>query len=113
MQVSDNILEFVKRSLANWNTRKEIFQGDSLSPLLFVICMIRLTHVLRKAKARYTLEGGEKINQLLFMNDLRLYGKKESEMKGLVPTVEVLSQDIDMEFGIRKYGVIIMNTGKV
>ena len=47
------------------------------------------------------------------MNGLKLYGKKESEMKGLVPTVEVLSQDIDMEFGIRKYGVIIMNTGKV
>ena len=71
-QVSDNILEFVKKSMANWQTeltlrgeslakvniRREIFQGDSLSPLLFGICMILITHVLRKAKARYTLGGG-------------------------------------------------------
>ena len=28
-------------------------------------------------------------------------------------TVEVFSQDIDMEFGIRKCGMIIMNRGKV
>ena len=47
VQVLDNILEFVKRSMANWQTeltscreslakvniRKGIFQGDRLSPL--------------------------------------------------------------------------------
>ena len=69
--------------------------------------------MLRKAKARYTLGGGEKINHLLFMDDLKLYGKSENEIKGLVPTAEVFSQDIGMEFGIKKCGVIIMNRGKV
>ena len=72
--------------------------------------MIPLTHVLRKAKARYTL-GGEKINHLLFMEDLKLYGKSENEIKGLVSTAEVSSQG--MEFGIKKCGVIVMNRGKV
>ena len=62
--------------------------------------MIPLTHVLRKYKARYTLRGGEKIIHLLFMDDLRLYGKSEGEIKGLVSTVEVFSQYIGMEFGI-------------
>ena len=75
--------------------------------------MIRLTHVLHKAKERYTLEGGEKMNHLLFMDDLKLYGKSGNEIKGLVSTVEVFSQDIGMEFGIKKCGVIIMNRGKV
>ena len=126
VQVSDNILKFVKRSMANWQTeltscgeslakvniRRGISQGDSLSPLLFVICMILLTHVICKAKARYTLGGGVKINHPLFMDDLKLYGKSENEIKGLVSTVD-FSQDIGMEFGIKKCGVIIMNRGKV
>ena len=125
VQVSDNILKFVKRSMANWQTeltscgeslvkvniRRGIFQSDSLSPLLFVTCMIPLTHVLRKAKARCTLGGGEKINHLLFMDDLKLYGKSENEIRGFVSTVEVFSQG--MEFGIKKCGVIIMDRGKV
>ena len=75
VQVSDNILKFVKRSMANWQTqltscreslakvniRRGVFQGDSLSSLLFVICMILLTHVLCKAKARCTLEEERKL----------------------------------------------------
>ena len=127
VQVSDNILEFVKRSMANWQTeltscgeslvkvniRRGIFQDDSLSPLFFVICMVPLTDVLRKAKARYTLGGGEKINHLLFMDDLKLYRKSENEIKGLVTTVEAFSQNIGMEFGIKKCGVIFMNREKV
>ena len=72
--------------------------------------MIPLTHVLHKAKARCTLGGGEKINHLLFMDNLKLSG---NEIKGLVSTVEIFSQDTDMEFCIKKCGAIIMNRGKV
>ena len=75
--------------------------------------MILLTLVICKSKARCTLGGGEKINHLLFMDDLKLYGKSESDIKGSVSTVEVFSQDIGMKFGIKKYDVIIMNRGKV
>ena len=96
VQVSDNIPKFVKRSIANWQTeltscgeglvkvniRRGSFQGDSLSPLLFAICMILLTHVLHKAKARYTLGGQEKINHLLFLDNLKLYGNSKNEIKG-------------------------------
>ena len=57
-------------SLAKVNIKRGIFQGDSLSHLLIVICMIPLTHVICKAKARYSLGGGEKINHLLFKDDL-------------------------------------------
>ena len=105
VQPSD-ILEFVKRSMADWQTEltscrerlanviimRGLFYCDSLSRLLFVICMIPLTHVLSKAKAIYTLGGGEKINHLLFMVDLKLYGKSENEIKGLLSTAEVFSK---------------------
>ena len=54
VQVSENIVEFIRKSMKNWNTnltsrgeylanvdiRRGIFQGDSLSPPIFVICMI-------------------------------------------------------------------------
>ena len=43
----------------------------------------------------------------------KLYGKSENEIKRLVSTVEVFSQDIDLEVGIKKCGVIIMNREKV
>ena len=47
------------------------------------------------------------------MEDLKLYRKSENEIKGLVSTIELFSQDIGMEFGIKKCGVILMNRGKV
>ena len=55
----------------------------------------------------------EKIDHLLFMNNLKLYGKSENENRRLVSTVEVFIQDIGMEFGIKKCDVIIMNRGMV
>ena len=102
-----------RESLAKVIIKRGIFQGDRLLPLLFVIHMILLTHVLPKAKARYNLGGGEKINHLLLTYDLKLRGKSESEIKGLWSTVEVFSQDIGMGFGIKRCDVIVMNRGKV
>ena len=75
--------------------------------------MILVTHVLHKAKATCILGGGEKINYLLIMSHLKLYGKSENEIKRLVSTVELFHQDIGIEFGIKKCGVIIMNRGIV
>ena len=74
--------------------------------------MILLTHVLCKARARYTLGGGEKINHLC-IDDLKLYVKSENEIKWLVSTLEVFNQDIVMEFDIKKCDVIILYRGKV
>ena len=125
-QVPENVTTFLQRSIVNWQTevtssgtslgnvniRRGIFQGDSLSPLIFVICMIPLSKVLRKAKAGYLL-GDVKINHLLFIDDLKIFGKNRTEIDSLISTVKVISHDIGMEFGVKKCGIAIMKRGKL
>ena len=55
--------------LGNTEIRTGIFQGESLSPLLFVLCMGPLSLILRKVKFDY--ESGDKLtklNHLLFIH---------------------------------------------
>ena len=74
------------------NIRRGIFQGDSLAPLLFVICMIPLSLVLIKVKAGYEFRGKQlKIDHLLFMDDLKLFGKNEQQIDSLMKTVHIFS----------------------
>ena len=95
--------------------RKGILQGDSISPLLFILCMISLTLLLlRKVKVEYEwYKKHIKLNHLLFMDDLKLFGKGENEINSLAQTVHVFSKDIGMEFGMKKCGMLLMNRGKV
>ena len=54
--------------------RRGIFQGDSFSPLLFVIVLLPLTHILRETGMGYQLEkNGAKVKHLFFMDDLKLH----------------------------------------
>ena len=98
--------------LANANITRGIFQGDSLSPLLFVICMIHLSQILRKLKPGYTLKNEEKLNHLFFMDDLNIFAKNEREINGLISTVQILNNDIGMGFGIKMCGVLVLKRGK-
>ena len=69
--------------------------------------------ILRRAKAAYDFsESKEKINHLLFIDDLKLYSRSE---KGLdsVQTACVFSENIRMEFGIEKCAMVIMKKGKI
>ena len=75
--------------------KRGIFRGDSLSPLVFVLALIPLSLILRKAKAAYEFsESKEKINNLLSMNDLKLYSRSEKGLGSLVQTVCVFIEDI-------------------
>ena len=75
-------------SLGDDGIKRGIFQGDSLSPLLFVACLIPLTYMLGRCAAGYEFSStGTKINHLLFMDDLKLYAKSKQSLESLVQTV--------------------------
>ena len=86
--------------LAEVEIKIGIFQGDSLSPLLFVITLTPLTQILKATRHCYSFANKEKINHLHFMDDLKLYTKTEKELNSLVQTVRVFSENIGMKFSI-------------
>ena len=68
--------------------------------------------ILRKSTAGYDLAKEFKVTHLLFMGDLKLFGKSEDQIDSLVQTVQLFSEDIGMEFGLKKCGVLLMKRGK-
>ena len=128
IRLANNVKYFLGGTMEKWNTeltagqnvlgtvkiRRGIFQGDSLSPLLFVLAMVPLTLILRKTKVFYeTKKGGGKINHLMFIDDIKLFAKNEDQVDSLVHTVRVFSDDIKMEFGLSKCGALTMKRGKL
>ena len=126
--IASNVEKMLTASMQGWRTeltccneslgqvrfRRGIFQGDSLSPLLFVIAMIPLNLVLRKMKIGYQFSSNkEQINHLMFMDDIKLFAKDENGLDALIQTVRVVSTDIGMKFGLEKCAVLVMKRGKV
>ena len=127
--VADNISHLLSKSMESWQTilmsgneelarvniQRAIFQGDTLSPLLFVIGLIPLSHILRKLNAEYQIGKGQhkKINHLIFMDDLKLYENSEKETERLTNIIRIFLKDIAMEFGISKCSHVTMKAGKL
>jgi len=125
--ISDNIKKFITESMKGWRTileseglqlgevqiKRGIFQGDSLSPLVFVMAMVPLTIILRKIRPGYSMRDKSKINHLLYMDDLKVYGKSRREIETIIHTVRIFSDDIGMEFGLDKCATIMLRRGKL
>ena len=126
--VAENIKSLLVNSMVKWKVmlcsgnselgeveiKRGIFQGDSLSPLVFVLALIPLSLILRKAKAAYEFsESKEKINQLLFMDYLKFYSRSEKGLDSLVQTVCVFSEDVGIEFGKEKCAMLVMEKEKI
>ena len=87
-KISNEVINFIEktwrvelsaggRSLAETKIQRRIFQGDALSPLLFITAVMPLNHILRECTAGYKLcRSQEKINHLIYMDDLKLFAKK-------------------------------------
>ena len=54
-----------------------------------------------------------KLNHLLLIDDLKLFGKSDEQIDSLVQTAFTFSEDIGMEFGLKKCGVVILKKRKL
>ena len=72
--------------------------------------MIPLTLVLRKSTTGYDLEKDLRLN-IFLMDELKLFGKSEDQLDSLVQTVQLLSEDIRMEFVLKKCSVLSSDRG--
>ena len=72
--------------------KRGIFQGDSLSPLLFTMSLNPLSWELQKTGYGYQLDEQTKINHLLYVDDLKLYGTIYNQLTG--PCMIILFQGL-------------------
>ena len=73
-----------------------------------------IIRVLEIMEVGYQLKkGGSRINHLIFMDDIKLFGRGTKEINTFVQTVRIVSGDIRMEFGIEKCALVNIQRGKV
>jgi hypothetical protein len=130
--INEKVIAFTKKAMTYWKKCMRlqaenefietedikidcgIFQGDSLSPLLFCICLIPLMEQMNRLNTGYEQHITKaKISHLLYMDDLKLTAKSEEELQKQVQTVKTFSDDIHMEFGLEKCAKITFKKGKL
>ena len=90
---------FLRTSMTKWQTwlflshnngtlksdpikiKRGIFQGDSLSPLLFCLALILLSNELNNTGYGYKI-CDQTINYLFYMDDLKLFAKNDQDLEG-------------------------------
>ena len=72
-----------------------------------------LNRILRKCTAGYELsKSQEKINHLMYIDDIKHFAKNKKELESLIQTVRIYSQDIGMEFGKEICAMLVTKSGK-
>ena len=119
-KIANNVQNLLNYAMPLWKTelnsnnqnacnvviKRGIFLGDSL---LFIIGPISVTLILRNWKEAYNFSNSkERINHLLYIDDMKLYGKADIGLHSLIQTVRIFCSNICMKFGIEKCNISIL-----
>ena len=101
------------QSLAEVQIQSDIFQEDTLLPLLFVIEMIPLNYILQTCTGSNKFTNSqEKINHLMYIDYIKIFVRNEKELETLIQTIRMYNQEMRMEFGIEKFSMLIIKKRK-
>jgi hypothetical protein len=108
--INNKVIAFTKKVMTYWRTRMSlhaenelietedikiqcrILQGDSLSPLLFCICLVPLAEQLNRLNTEYEEHISKtKSSHLHYIDDLKLIAKSEEELRKQVERVKSLA----------------------
>jgi hypothetical protein len=95
--------------------KRGVFQGDSLSPLLFCISLLPLSVYLRQTRG-YNCgppsNRRHKVTHLFYMDDLKIYAASQADLDQSIRIVHEYSRDIGMAFGLDKCAVLHLKRGR-
>ena len=100
------------QSLGGVDINQGIFLGDSLSALLFALCLIPSIVILRKSEFAYKVLSNKE-DKLLFMDDLKLHTKNEKGLVPFVQRVQIFTDNTGMLFGINNCATLDLEKGKI
>ena len=109
-KIDEGVKRLIEGAMTNWKTTMKftrnresvdlgeakvmtgIYQGDSMSPLLFIMALNPISRWLNKADegAKLRIENEEadmKVNHLLYMDDIKLITTNNQDLQKLVRTV--------------------------
>ncbi|KAL0841160.1 hypothetical protein ABMA28_014906 [Loxostege sticticalis] len=134
-KINPKIIEFLKNTMTSWRTtinlrsstndistgevyiKRGIYQGDSLSPLWFCLALNPLSNELNESKMGFNIKCNRlvkhQITHLLYMDDLKLYADKVTNMSGLLDKTTEFSRDIKMDLGLDKCKKLNIVKGKI
>ena len=99
--IADNIVNLFENGKETWMTE-------------LTVCNKRLGEAaIRRGIFQGILFQNQKLNHLLFTDDLKVYAKSETELDSLIQTVMISSDDFGMVFVLERCVVIVLKRGKV
>lgn len=107
----------INREIKGLRIKRGIFQGDSLSGLWFCLALNPISTQLKNTNIGYTIkEPGvqhtDKISHLWYVDDLKLYGESKKDIQQALNIVKIISNDVQMNFGLEKCRRMTISKGK-